>query len=330
MTEEKVDYTVEPHLVETIKAKKNRISFGLTILDGKLFVVTLTKPAGLFSLLRQIITRPSSSIDVYDSKNDYKFIRSLVATEIETATDIASFERDRCLYVVNAATGGNVEVVKTDPEGLLIKKWPIGDDSGSSLSVTDEGNLLVTVPGKNKLQEYSPEGELIREIQIPPGDMSIAENFIMTMHPCNATHAIKLTDGQFLVGHREMGGSGALNTVSVMDADGKDVKTFGRPGSGDPMDTQVKMNNPVHLVVDGEGSFLVADLNNSRVLLFGPDLKFRRELLTRIHGLRKPTRIHLDWQNGRLYVSDNEMDDGKEVDGRVLIFNLKWKIEEDV
>ena len=58
------------------------------------------------------------------------------------------------------------------------------------LSVTDESNIILTVYEKNKLNEYSPDGQLIREINLS-SDAGI----------CHPRHAIKLSNGHFVVSH---------------------------------------------------------------------------------------------------------------------------------
>ena len=124
---------------------------------------------------------------------------------------------------------------------------------------------------KNKLNEYSPDGQLIREINLSL-DADIR-------HPY---HAIKLTNGHFAVCH---GASyGDLHNVCTVDADGKLKKSFG----GKSGSTVGQMDCPVYLSVDGNGFVMVADRMNSRVLLLDSDLKFQREILTKAkHGLRR-------------------------------------------
>ena len=151
---------------------------------------------------------------------------------------------------------------------------------------------------KNKLNEYSPDGQLIREINLSL-DAGIRYPW----------HAIKLTNGHFAVCH----GSG-YGKVCTVDADGKLKKSFGgKSGS------TIGQMCPVYLSVDGNGFVMVADQRNNRVLLLDSDLKFQREILTKAkHGLRNPWRIHLDESNGRLFVADNESDNE-----RILIFDFK-------
>ena len=79
--------------------------------------------------------------------------------------------------------------MRIDPNGKLIKNWSTGDDYGR-LSVTDESNVILTVFVKHKLNEYSPDGQLLREINLS-SDAGIRDPW----------HAIKLTNGNFVVSH---------------------------------------------------------------------------------------------------------------------------------
>lgn len=131
---------------------------------------------------------------------------------------------------------------------------------------------------------------------------------------CYPLHAVKLANGQFAVSHGWT--SADLHRLCVIDAEGKLKKSFGeRRGS-----TNGQMDVPIYLAVDRNGFVLVADRDNSRVLLFDPDLELKREILSRDkHGLRRPRKILLDESNGRLFVADNE----NFRDGRILVFDFK-------
>ena len=59
-----------------------------------------------------------------------------------------------------------------------------------SLSVTNESNVILPVYNEKKLNEYSPDGQLIRELKIQ-SDPGIV----------NLWHAVKLTNGDFVVSH---------------------------------------------------------------------------------------------------------------------------------
>ena len=244
-----------------------------------------------------VVSEKSSEVEVYDSMK-FSFSRQWNMRELISPRNIASCNINKCLYIFDCKDQSK-EILRVDPNGKLINKWSTGNDWGLGLSVTDQSNIILTVYYQNKLNEYSPDGQLIREINLPL-DAGISDPF----------HAIKLTNGHFAVCH----GNGFGN-VCIVDADGKLKKSFdGKPGS-----TVEQMENPVYLSVDGNGFVIVADQRNSRVVLLDSDLKFHREILTKAkHGLRKLWRIHLDESNGRLFVADNEL--GNE---RILILDFK-------
>ena len=241
----------------------------------------------------------SSEVEVYDSMK-FSFSRQWNLRELIYPRDIASCNRNKCLYIFDYKDSSqSKEILRVDPNGKLIKKWSTGDDWGYGLSVTDESNVILTVHNKNKLNEYSPDGQLIREINLSL-DAGIRYPW----------HAIKLTNGHFVVCHGVV-----MCKVCTVDADGKLKKSFG----GKSGSTIGQMNSPVYLSVDGNGFVMVADQENSRVLLLDSDLKFQREILTKAkHGLRVLCRIHLDESNGRLFVADNQSDNE-----RILIFDFK-------
>ena len=290
-------YKSDPVLVQTIRTnsdKKKKLWFraaeeskeirGLTILDKELFVVS----------------EESSEVEVYDSM-EFSFSRRWNLKELIDPMDIGSCNRNKCLYIFDSKDiDQSNEILRVDPNGKLIKNWSTGDDYGWGLSVTDESNVILTVYNKNKLNEYSPDGQLIREINLS-SDAGIR-------HPL---HAIKLTNGHFVVSHGDY--SDDLHRVCIVDADGKLMKSFG----GKRGSTIGQMNRPFYLSVDGNGFVMVADQGNSRVLLLDSDLKFKREILSKEkHGLRHPWRILLDESNGRLFVADNESNNQ-----RILVFD---------
>ena len=177
------------------------------------------------------------------------------------------------------------------------------------MSVTDDSNVILAVYNKNKLNEYSPDGQLVREV-ILSSDAGIG----------HLRHAIRLSNDHFVVSHGFSRDD--LHRVCVVDADGKLEKSFG----GKCGSSIGQMDYPVHLSVDGNGFVMVADRRNTRVLLLDPDLKFKRVILSKEgkYGLQNPYRILLDESNGRVFVADNGWDSEKGIftDGRILIFDF--------
>lgn len=282
--------------MQTIKTRAatemKKSIYGLTILDRELFVVS----------------EKCSEVEVYDSTR-FTFSRRWNLKELIRPLDIASSNRLNCLYVNDyKVRDQSKEIFRVDPNGILIKSWSTGDDYGDSLSVTDESNVILTVLLKNKLNEYSPDGRLIREINLS------SEAYIR-----NPARAVKVANGQFVVSHGF--DDDELHRVCLVDADGKLQKSFGgRCGT-----TLGQLNYPISISVSGYGFVMVADRWNCRVLMLDSDLEFRKEILSKEkHGLRYPLRILLDESNNRLFVADNELDAEKKIfgDGQVLVFEF--------
>jgi len=250
---------------------------GLAILDKELFVVS----------------SGNSNADVYDLTN-YSFSHRLNLKELIDPMDMVSCSRNKCLYIMDyKVKSQSKEILKLKPDGRLIKKWSTGYDWGWNMSVTDESHVILTVNERNKLNEYSPEGQLIREITL-----SRDAGF---RHPW---HAIKLTNGNFVVSHGDIRHGGDRYRVCVVDGDGNLKKSFG----GKPGSTIGELNLPVYLSVDENGFVMVVDQANRRVLLLDSDLKFRKEILSgEKHGLRVPWNVLIDESNNRLLVADNEV-----------------------
>src|SRR5688572_16247516 len=147
-------YALDPVLVQTIRTKsaeeeKKPIS-GLTILDQELFVVS----------------RVSSEVEVYD-RIKLSFSRQWKLRELVDAWDIGSCNNNKCLFIFNfKGPCQSKEILRVDQNGKVIRKWSTEDDPGLALSVTYESNIILTVLFKNKLNEYSPDGDLIREVNL--------------------------------------------------------------------------------------------------------------------------------------------------------------------
>lgn len=270
---------------------KDKPIWGVAILDRELFVLTQT----------------TSKIDVYNTKT-FVFKRRILTTLVNPR-DIVSCSRNRCLYVIDwKEKFTQKEIARLDPSGVVIREWVTGEDKGL-LSISSDAKIILTVTKKRMLKEYSPEGQLIREVSLSPDASS-------------PWHAVKLTNNNFVVSKDD----DRLHTVSVVDSDGQTVQSFIREG-----DTNLK--GSVHVVVDRGGTVLLADTFKKRVLLLSPDLHYKRVLLSKSHGLNCPVRMQLDESSGRLFVVDNEYDyfsRGKWRDGRILVFDIGKITEENV
>ena len=181
------------------------------------------------------------------------------------------------------------------------------DGDVSVLSVSDEPHVICAVVNSYKLNEYSLDGRLIREIRLP-----LKEEFNCP----SPLQAIKLTSGHFVVSSYSYFRNRGLLRVCILDEYGKQLKSFdGKPGGS----SFVTPYCPYHLSVDGNGFVLVVDLFSNRVLLLDSNLTFKREILSEEkHGLRHPSKIFLDESSSRIFVADGECDSG----GRISIFQF--------
>lgn len=170
------------------------------------------------------------------------------------------------------------------------------------MSVTGEANVISTAFEKNTLNKYSPDGQLLCEI-----DLSSNANI------CYSSHVVQMTNGNFVVNHGFLGDD--IHGVCIVDADGNLERSFG----GKRGSAIGQVNLPFHLTVDEYGFVMVVDRLNKRVLLLDSDLNLKREILSKEkHGLRDPWRILLDESSGLLLVADNELNNE-----RILIFTVK-------
>lgn len=159
------------------------------------------------------------------------------------------------------------EILKLESNGNLIAKWLKWDDHGR-LSVTQESTIILSVFMKQKVNEYSSVGFLIKEMKLS----SIAGKI-------QPRHAIKLTSGHYVVSHGDF--LDPRQRVCVVSGSGEGKKFGGKKGS--------------NMAVYKDGFVMVADRENGRVLLltqisntgerFYPEIKtgygFTREDLSR-------------------------------------------------
>ena len=293
-------YNKNPKLASIIQIKalkedsksETRPIFGMTILCSKLYVVT----------------QKSSEIEVYDSVT-CNSEPTWQIDEMANPLDIAACTTNNCLYIYDGKDES--EILRVDSSKTYLKKWFIKKDGGH-LSVTREGNVVVSLFHGNKITEYSPDGQLVREIRLSPID-NVSQPW----------HGIKTTSMHFIFSHGMS--NGLQHRVCVVNADGKIIKSFGeRKGSSFK---EKRMNRPVHLLEDSLHNVLVADMNNKRVILLSPTLEYSKILVSAKDKskLRFPMRLCLNEDRGILFVADNNYKMKKDVHtydgGRILIFN---------
>jgi len=219
-------------------------------------------------------------VEVYDAAT-YRLIHCLTVPDILSFADMTSCKHFLCLYI-----GDHIVkcIHRLDLQGNATK-WPVSDKP-QGLSVNADHNLIVTCPDVRKIKEFSPHGDLLRDVTLPD-------------HVTNPWHAIQLTSCQFVVCHGDV--SDQVHRVCMLSADGREIVCShgGQPGS----DTD-QYDVPIHLAVDNESVFVV-DQNNGRVTLLSPTLNHTRQVVSRDQVKWGPRRLCLDVQRRRLYVADN-------------------------
>jgi len=237
-----------------------------------------------------VLNRCIDQIAVY-STNNYKLLRHLEVPlyEPRRAFAMTSCVRRKCLYM---SDDDKQCIRRYALSSSATDRWPLSFRP-YGLSVTPNGNLLVTCTFPNKLVELSAEsGEQVRAISLQKDIECL-------------WHGIQLANGQFVVCD---GIYGSLNRVYMVDDDGRVTRSYGGEyGSGDG-----QLDSPLHLAVDEDSQLIfVADSGNDRVVVLSLALEFVRYIS---EGIQWPKRLHLDQTTRRLYVAQGR--------GRVIVIQL--------
>lgn len=300
-----------PEVIKTIRTeaseKENHPIYGMTILGDELF----------------IITGWSSKIEVWELK---KLIRSRLfeVQGLVRPYDLVSCTGNECLYIFDFK-GEDVkskEIIRFDTNGTIIKQWGVGNDVCQSLSVTHDKNVIFATFEEDvpHILEYDPEGALLRAIKVKP-DTQL--NRIL--------HVIKVADGQFLVSHGSIKYKNVLHRVCLVKSERADdgeesVSCVNEFFGGLSGSSETQLCVPMHLAIKRDGTILVADRENCRVLsLNWPSLTFLREQIPKTgNTLRTAYKLCLNDSRGLLFLIDNAgLPTHKNWgDGRILVFKM--------
>jgi len=253
--------------------------------------------ATLENLVYVMRNKESEQIAVYDADR-YRLQRKITVRHLNTGSDMAACPYYRCLYISGIDDQWLHRVAAVDD---CVTNWRV-NGVPKWISVTDTHSVLVTCLEACKIKEFSTDGKLLRQIQLPEDVVS-------------PWHTIQLSSGEFIVCHGDLD---PVHRVCLIDSNGHVVKSYGgRKGSGIQ-----QVDVPYHLAVDRNGFVFVADLNNDRVLLLSPALTFVREVLSRDQLKWKPLRMWLDSDIRRLYVAVNRWEDDEYTSGQVVVVSL--------
>jgi len=201
--------------------------------------------------------------------------------------------RNNRLFVCDGLNVYKVDISTNNVVNWRVDGWPCG------LSVNDACHVIVTCYTGDEIREYEQEGQLVRTIKLQSH---------VTRSPF---HACQLTDSVFIVSYWR-----PFNGVSSVDTRGRVLATHRNSKS-----TKL-LNDPCQLIVVKNGSVLVANRGNNRLVVLDASLSNAREFNLPIDGgLSGPRCLYFDESRSRLYVGEQS---GK----RVLIFdniNISFK-----
>ena len=278
-------HTGRSKLTHTIPG--SQVVYGVTVLFAELFVLCRGTPA----ISHGNHPEWNQTLEVYCTTPHITPCGTLkldTPNAMVSPSDLASSEEFNCLYI---ADKGREDCNDSCVHRVVLRqlmgemtKWPL-DNMPHGLSATPDGqNVVITFPVAHRVREYTTHGVLVR-------DISLQDDMV------NPLHAIKLNSVQFVVCHG--GPLDPLNRICIVRTDGRIVRSYGAsPGSG-----VGQLNGPVRLTVDKNGSVIVADVNNKRVIQVDSSLNCAQELVSRdFIKPGKPLRLCLDETRGYLHI----------------------------
>jgi len=258
--------------------------YGVTSLGDEVFVLR---------------NKERDEVEVYDVIT-YRLVRCITVTNARGFVDMTSCEHYHCVYIADFIV---MCIHRVDVQDGATTQWAVNDDP-YNLSVTKAHNVLVTCPFVGKIKEFSSHGALLREMTLPDDVIT-------------PRHAIQLTTGQYVVCHGGVGD--AVHRVCVMSENCTHIVHSHGGQRGSDIG---QYNVPARLAVDDNEFVFVVDVNNQRVTLLSPTLNYIRQVVSRDKLKWWPWRVHLDVQRRLLYVTDDEVKDGKLTSGRVVVFSV--------
>ena len=256
----------------------------VTSLDGRLFVLFYPE---------------DEQITIYDSTT-FKLLQTLAVVGLNNSTHngIIGCGTNSCLYISDYDKDFLYKVKLSD--GNEVSKWSV-DGRPRGLSVNTEFHLLVACHAVNKIQEFTTDGLLIREIRLQSNGVN------------SPWHALQLSEDQFLMSHGK-----PPKDVIVVDGQGRITTSYASKLESATRPKRRWRWSPTDLALDAKNNFLiVADHDNDRIVILN---RLSNQTSMYDDGLDKPWTIHLDETRegrSRLYV-------GELYSGRILVFDIRY------
>jgi len=246
------------------------------------------------------LTEGRDQVEVYNAIS-YRLLRCLTVPKARGFTDMTSCKHFLCLYISDHI----VECVHRLTLQGKATQWPVNDVPWG-LSQNADHNLIVTCRRVRKIKEFSPRGDILRDITLP-------------CDVINPWHAIQLTNGQFIVCHGSSKRGDPIHRVCKVSEDGCQIVE----SHGGQWGSNINQYNvPARLAVDDNEFVFVVDALNRRVTLLSPTLEYKRQVVACDQVTSWPDRLYFDVHRRRLYVVDNEWKNGRYTVGRVVVFSV--------
>lgn len=199
----------------------------------------------------------------------------VTGVDVDSQNRVWVFHRaERPVLCIDGDTG---EIVSSFGDGLF--------DNEHGLQVDASGNVWVTDANTHVVEQYSPEGELLKTLGVKgePGEDEMRFNKPTDLD-FGPDGSIYVTDGY------------GNNRVVKLDSDGKFVKAWGTKGEG-----LGDFDTPHGIAVGADGRVYIADRGNSRVQVFDADGGFIAEWKSDEIG--RPWGVDVD-SDGNVLVAD--------------------------
>ena len=254
---------------------------GLTVLDSRVYIVRFG----------------SDIIEEYDTMYGFDSPTLIHLADLKEPRDIVACKKSESLYVSDCKKH---ELHKVVVGPRRTHKWSTIEEP-EGLSISDKGNNIVVCCRFNTIRIFSPDGFLVKSIQLP-----VEINRIR--------HAINLPENRFVVCYGEQAQTSNICIIRADEPNGEDTTVDGHivhKYSG----TCPKLEWPTRMAVTGGGCILVISSRRQGLFAIDPELQNAVEIQPfREHWV---SRMCMDADEGIIYVSENE------VHGRILRYRLK-------
>ena len=285
-------YLRSPDLVNSVKGKG--AVTGVTVYKDEMFLTRddSTNIETYFGTKYKRGIRLSVTEKQKSTRKNFFKKKASEHNEIQNGLQDLTCDRSARLYT-SESNGHTIFCISLNAR-QIISSWQVEVGKPSGLSITKDGNLLVSCSSEYKICEYTFNGDLLHEISFG----------------CNMDgprHALQLDSHLLVVCHGIADSSEKSEGVSVIDL-------YGNNSAGTKT---MQLVNPCHLAVDSREQILIADRTRNMIILANRTLDgCHRILLTSEDGLEVPTRVHLNEAKGLLLVGLQS--------GALMIYHVKW------